>query len=104
METRSSFAVTPRSQVHRSPARASYDRELAYAILDEALVACVGFNQGGEPFVIPMVYARHGDRLVLHAATKSRFATHLAAGEPLCVTVTLVDGLVLARSGVGARS
>jgi nitroimidazol reductase NimA-like FMN-containing flavoprotein (pyridoxamine 5'-phosphate oxidase superfamily) len=100
MEARSSFAVTPRSQVHRSPARASYDRALAYAILDEALVASVGFSAEGNPFVIPMVYARLDDQLVLHAASKSRFALELAAGAPLCVTVTLVDGLVLARSAL----
>jgi nitroimidazol reductase NimA-like FMN-containing flavoprotein (pyridoxamine 5'-phosphate oxidase superfamily) len=100
MEAGSSFAVTPRSQVRRSPARASYDRAAAYAILDEALVASVGFSEEGNPFVIPMVYARLDDALVLHAASKSRFAMQLAAGAPLCVTVTLVDGLVLARSAM----
>jgi nitroimidazol reductase NimA-like FMN-containing flavoprotein (pyridoxamine 5'-phosphate oxidase superfamily) len=95
-----SFAVTPRSQVHRTPARASYDRAIAYAILDEALVASVGFVQEGQPFVIPMAFARLDDRLVLHAASKSRFALQLAAGAPLCVTVTLIDGVVLARSAM----
>jgi nitroimidazol reductase NimA-like FMN-containing flavoprotein (pyridoxamine 5'-phosphate oxidase superfamily) len=100
MEARSSFAVTSRSRVHRRPARASYDRALAYAIFDEALVANVGFADGGQPFVIPMAFARLDDQLVLHAASKSRFATHLASGAPVCVTVTLLDGLVLARSAM----
>ncbi len=100
MEARSSFAVTPRSQVHRRPARASYDRAQAYAILDEALIASVGFAEGDQPFVLPMVFARLDDQLVLHAASKSRFASRLAAGAELCVTVTLVDGIVLARSAM----
>jgi nitroimidazol reductase NimA-like FMN-containing flavoprotein (pyridoxamine 5'-phosphate oxidase superfamily) len=100
MEARSSFALSPRNQVHRTPARASYDQARAYAILDEALVAAVGFAEGDQPYVIPMVFARLDDRLVLHAASKSRFALRLAAGAELCVTVTLVDGLVLARSAM----
>ena len=100
METRGDFPVTAKTQVHRSPTRASYDRELAYGILDEALVASVGFVAGGQPFVIPMAFARLGDRLVLHAASSSRFHRVLAAGAPLCVTVTLLDGLVLARSAM----
>jgi nitroimidazol reductase NimA-like FMN-containing flavoprotein (pyridoxamine 5'-phosphate oxidase superfamily) len=100
MEARSSFAVTPPTVVHRRPARASYDRALAYAVFDEALVANVGFAEDGQPFVLPMVFARLDDRLVLHAASKSRFAAHLATGAPVCVNVTLLDGLVLARSAM----
>lgn len=100
MEARSSFVVTAQTQVHRRPARASYERADAYAIFDEALVASVGFSQDGQPFVLPMAFARHGDQLVLHAASKGRFATHLASGAPVCVTVTLLDGLVLARSAM----
>jgi nitroimidazol reductase NimA-like FMN-containing flavoprotein (pyridoxamine 5'-phosphate oxidase superfamily) len=100
MEARSSFAVTPRTEVHRRPARASYDRALAYTLFDEALVANVGFTQDGQPFVLPMMFARLDDRLVLHAASKSRFATHLASGAPVCVSVTLLDGVVLARSAM----
>jgi uncharacterized protein len=100
MEARSSFVVTAQTQVHRRPARASYERADAYAIFDEALVASVGFSQDGRPCVIPMAFARHGDQLVLHAASKGRFATHLASGAPVCVTVTLLDGLVLARSAM----
>jgi nitroimidazol reductase NimA-like FMN-containing flavoprotein (pyridoxamine 5'-phosphate oxidase superfamily) len=92
--------VSLRSQVQRAPARASYDRAVAYAILDEALVAAVGFAERDQPYVIPMVFARLDDRLVFHAASKSRFALRLAAGAELCVTVTLVDGIVLARSAM----
>jgi uncharacterized protein len=98
METRAPFPITPLTKVSRLPARASYDGAVAYAILDEALVAAVGFVDGEQPFVIPMAYARHGDALVLHAASASRFQRVLASGVRLCVTITLVDGIVLARS------
>jgi len=100
MEARSTFRVTSRTEVHRRPARASYDRAVAYTIFDEALVAHVAFTEDGEPFVLPMMFARLDDQLVLHAASKSRFATHLASGAPVCVSVTLLDGLVLARSAM----
>jgi nitroimidazol reductase NimA-like FMN-containing flavoprotein (pyridoxamine 5'-phosphate oxidase superfamily) len=100
MDTPSTFPVTPETRVHRQPARASYDRELAYSILDEALVAAVGFSDGEQPFVIPMAFARQGERLLLHAASSSRFQRVLGSGAPLCVTVTLLDGLVLARSAM----
>jgi len=98
MDSRASFPVTPLTKVSRLPARASYDRADAYAILDEGLVAAVGFVDGEQPFVIPMAYARLGDALVLHAASTSRFQRVLASGARLCVTVMLVDGIVLARS------
>ncbi|HTQ06828.1 MAG TPA: pyridoxamine 5'-phosphate oxidase family protein [Polyangiaceae bacterium] len=94
------FAVTPQTKVHRSPARATYDRAAAHAILDEALVATVAFSDADQPYAIPMTFARLGDRLLLHAASSSRFAAVLGAGAPLCVTVTLLDGLVLARSAM----
>lgn len=100
MDTRATFPVTPETKVHRQPARASYDRALAYSILDEALVASVGFVEGEQPFVIPMAFARWEDELVLHAATASRFHRRLAEGPRLCVTVTLLDALVLARSAM----
>src|SRR5262249_47750165 len=87
-----------RTTHHRKPVRGSYDRELAYRILDEALVAHVGFAVDGQAFVIPMFFARAGDTLILHGAAASRFVKHGAAGHPLCVTVTLLHGLVLARS------
>ncbi len=90
---------TPRTTVRRLPDRARYDRDTLHAILDEGLVAHVGFVDEGQPFVIPSSYARMGDRLVLHGSAASRMVRALAAGTPACATVTLLDGLVLARSG-----
>jgi len=100
METRNAFPITPATQVRRRPERASYDRAAAYAILDEALYASVGFVADGAPYVIPMIFARLGDRIVLHGASKSRLQLMLATQARLCVTVTLVDGVVLARSAM----
>jgi nitroimidazol reductase NimA-like FMN-containing flavoprotein (pyridoxamine 5'-phosphate oxidase superfamily) len=99
MDNRASFDVVPATRVKRRPDRASYDRAQAYAILDEALYASVGFATGDAPCVIPMAFARHGDRLVLHGATTSRLQGMLAAGR-VCVSVTLVDGIVLSRSAM----
>jgi nitroimidazol reductase NimA-like FMN-containing flavoprotein (pyridoxamine 5'-phosphate oxidase superfamily) len=98
METPAAFPITPATKVQRLPTRASYDRALAYSILDEALYASVGFVADGAPCVIPMAFARFGDRLVLHGSSKSRLQVMLAEAERICVTVTLVDGVVLARS------
>ena len=89
---------TPNTTLRRAPARGSYDRALVHAILDEGLVAAVGFVADGQPFVMPMAYARLGDQLILHGARASRALKLAAEGGPLCVTVTLLDGLVLARS------
>jgi nitroimidazol reductase NimA-like FMN-containing flavoprotein (pyridoxamine 5'-phosphate oxidase superfamily) len=88
---------TARTTVKRLPDRASYDRSTANAILDEALIGHVGFVTEGQPFVIPTIHARVGGTLYLHGSAASRM---LRAGKtvPLCVTVTLVDGLVMARS------
>jgi hypothetical protein len=94
------FTVTPQTRVRRSPARASYDRADARAILDEALVASVGIVQDGQPFVIPMAVARDGERLLLHAASSSRMGSVLRTGARICVTVTLLDGIVFARSAM----
>jgi len=90
---------TPRTTVRRLPERARYDRAIVHAILDEGLVCHVGFVQEGQPFVIPSAYARVGDRLVIHGSAASRMVKALAGGAPACATVTLLDGLVLARSG-----
>ena len=89
---------TARTQIRRLPARGSYDRALIHAILDEGLVCHVGFELEGQPYVIPMVYARHDDRLILHGAPASRMLKAGAAGTAMCATVTLIDGLVFARS------
>ncbi len=84
--------------IRRQPARGSDDRQLAYDILDEGKVAHVGLVQDGQALVLPMAYARQGDRLLLHAAKASRISRTLASGEPICVTVTHLDAMVLARS------
>ena len=89
---------TDRSTVRRLRDRAVYERDRINAVLDEGLVAHVGLSVEGQPFVIPMAYGRDGDRLVLHGSVASRLMRGLADGLPVCVTVTLLDGLVLARS------
>jgi nitroimidazol reductase NimA-like FMN-containing flavoprotein (pyridoxamine 5'-phosphate oxidase superfamily) len=87
-----------RATVRRLPQRASYEWDTLTAILDEGLVAHVGFSVDGQPYVLPMVYARLGECLYLHGATSSRLMRQLEQGVPACLTVTLLDGLVLARS------
>jgi nitroimidazol reductase NimA-like FMN-containing flavoprotein (pyridoxamine 5'-phosphate oxidase superfamily) len=87
-----------RTTLHRLPARAAYDKATIHAILDEALVCHVGFVHDGQPFVIPTTYARVGDNVYIHGAVAGRMLKTLAGGVPVCVTVTLLDGLVLARS------
>ena len=94
----SDIRVTPRSRVRRLPVRGSHDRAVIDAILDEGIVAHVGFVHEGSPFVIPMGYARDGDRVLLHGSSASRLMRLLAAGVEAAVTVTLLDALVLARS------
>lgn len=96
--TDAAFPRTDRSTVRRLKDRGHYERALVHAILDEAKVCHVGFVVEGQPYVIPTGYARDGDRLLLHGSVASRMLKVLAAGAPVCVTVTLVDGLVLARS------
>jgi nitroimidazol reductase NimA-like FMN-containing flavoprotein (pyridoxamine 5'-phosphate oxidase superfamily) len=92
------FEPTGRTQVRRLPKRGTYERETVYRILDEGLVCHVGFVADGEPFVIPTGYARVGDDLYVHGSPASRMLRALAGGVRVCVTVTLLDGLVLARS------
>jgi nitroimidazol reductase NimA-like FMN-containing flavoprotein (pyridoxamine 5'-phosphate oxidase superfamily) len=87
-----------RTTVRRLAERGRYDGATAHAILDEGLVAHVGIATDDGPVVIPMLYGRHGDRLLLHGSPASRLLRGGAKGTDLCVTVTLVDGLVLARS------
>lgn len=94
----STAAPTPRSRIRRVPQRGAYDRATIEAILDEALIAHVGFAVDGQPYVIPMLLARIGDRVYIHGSTASRMVRQLAAGVPACMTATLTDGLVLARS------
>ena len=90
--------TTERTKLRRLPQRGDFDRETIYRILDEAFVCHVGFTVDEQPFVIPTAYARVGEQLVLHGSQASRMMRALAWGVDVCVTVTLVDGLVLARS------
>lgn len=87
-----------RSRVRRISDRGRYDRTTIDAILDEALICHVGFVDQGQPFVIPTIHARSGDELLLHGSRQSRMLACLAGGAPACITVSILDGLVLARS------
>ncbi|HVW68054.1 MAG TPA: pyridoxamine 5'-phosphate oxidase family protein [Steroidobacteraceae bacterium] len=94
----STYTPTPRTKVRRLSKRAAYDRETVHAILDEGFLCHVGFAQEGQPYVIPTLYARSDETLYVHGALASRMLKNLGEGVDLCVTVTLVDGFVLARS------
>ncbi len=93
-----SLGITQRSQIKRLPQRGNYDRSLIDQILDEGLVCHVGFVVEAQPFVIPTAYGRVGDRLYIHGSPASRMLRMLKGNIEMCVTVTLLDGLVLARS------
>lgn len=89
---------TARTRVVREPERAVYDRETAYRILDEGFLCHVGFSADGQPFVIPTSYGRKDANLYIHGSAASRMLRQMKEGVAVCVTVTLLDGLVLARS------
>ena len=93
-----SFTPNERTRVVREPHRGVYDRETIYKILDEGFVCHVGFAADGQPYVIPTMYARVGDAIYFHGSAASRMLRGASAGIPVCITVTIVDGLVLARS------
>jgi len=93
-----SLTPTNRSTIKRLPKRANYERIVVEQILDEALVCHVGFVADGQPYVIPTTYGRVEDRLYIHGSPASRMLRTLQGGIEVCVTVTLLDGLVLARS------
>src|SRR5215813_7602513 len=90
--------LTERSRVRRLPDRGSHDEEAVHSILDAGFLAHVGFQMNSQPFVIPTLYGRDGEKLYLHGSAASRMLRELATGIAACVNVTLVDGLVLARS------
>ncbi|PYQ42036.1 MAG: pyridoxamine 5'-phosphate oxidase family protein [Acidobacteria bacterium] len=94
----SDLEPTPRTTLRRLPARGHFDRATVNAILDEALVCHVGFVSDGQPFVIPTIHARVGDEVFVHGSAASRMLKTLQGGVPVCLTATLLDGLVLARS------
>ncbi len=92
------YTPTPRTRLVREAERAVYDREAAYRILDEGFLCHVGFVIDGQPFVIPTSYGRKGDSLSIHGSAASRMLRQMKESLPVCITVTLLDGLVLARS------
>ena len=95
----SEFTPTERTKVRRLPDRGKYDSESVYGILDEAFICHVGFVVEGQPYVIPTGFARVNDTLYIHGWAASRMLRTLADGVQVCVTVTLIDGIVMARSG-----
>src|SRR5436189_3884766 len=92
------YTPTRRTRVVREPNRGVYDREAVYRILDEGFLCHVGFVVDGQPFVIPTSYGRKGASLYIHGSAASRMLRQMKESVPVCVTVTLLDGLVLARS------
>src|SRR6266478_9384302 len=92
------ISPTKRTTLNRLPKRATYERDNIYQILDEGFVCHVGFIVEGQPVVIPTAYGRAEDILYIHGSVTSRMLRALASGTPVCATVTLLDGLVLARS------
>src|SRR3569833_4005002 len=94
----STYTPTSRTKVRRLSKRAVYDKATVHEILDAGFLCHVGFVQDGEPFVIPTLYARSDETIYLHGSGASRMLKTLAQGVDVCVTVTLVDGYVLARS------
>jgi uncharacterized protein len=90
--------TSSRTRLARHPERGSYDREAVYAILDEALICHIGFVVDAQPYVLPTTHARIGDKLYVHGSVANRMLETLRRGAPVCITVTLIDGLVLARS------
>ncbi len=93
------FPKNQQNRVRRIPERGHYDRATIYPIVDEALICHVGFStDDNQPFVIPTIHAREEDTIYLHGAKASRLLKHIQAGNPVCITVTLLDGIVFARS------
>ena len=92
------FVPSPRSRVRRHPERAHYDHDTVFAILDAAVLCHIGYVIDGQPYVTPTLFWREGERLYWHGSSASRMLRHQRAGVPVCLTVSHIDGLVLARS------
>jgi len=92
------FEVNARNRVNRYPKRGSYDCDTIYPILDEALICHVSFALDGQPFIIPTIHARQGDRILMHGLKGGRMLDYIEAGNPVAIAVTLLDGLVCART------
>jgi nitroimidazol reductase NimA-like FMN-containing flavoprotein (pyridoxamine 5'-phosphate oxidase superfamily) len=97
----SEFTASDRTKVRRHPERGTYDRETIYSVLDEAFVCHVAFIVDGVPYVVPTNYVRVGDKLFLHGSTASRLMRTLSSGAPFCLSVTLLDGIVLSPTATG---
>src|ERR1700716_1669649 len=97
----SEITATDRTKVRRHPERGTYNRETIYSILDEAFVCHLGFIVDGAPYVVPTNYVRVGDKLFLHGSTASRLMRTLSSGAPFCLSVTLLDGIVLSPTATG---
>ena len=97
-QTNQQLTPTQRTQIKRLPKRANYETQTIYNILDEALICHIGFTINNQPYVIPTTYGRVEDKLYIHGSPASRMLRSLNQGIEVCVTVTLLDGLVLARS------
>ncbi|HUF03337.1 MAG TPA: pyridoxamine 5'-phosphate oxidase family protein [Aridibacter sp.] len=92
------FGKRERNTVRRHASRGKYDRDTVFGILDEAFLCHVGYSVGSQPFVIPTLYARDEETIYIHGSAISRMLKNLSEGLPVCVTVTITDGIVLARS------
>lgn len=96
----SNYPKSSRNTVKRSPKRGHYDKETVHRILDAGYICHIGFTIGNQPYVIPNAYGREGDTIYLHGAVGNRMLNQLEKGIPVCVTVTHIDGIVLARSAM----
>lgn len=97
-------APSARATVKQSAARADYEAVTLYAIIDEALVGTVSIAMDGQPFAIPMMVARIDDHIYLHGSRTSRIIKHISAGHEVCVAFTIIDGIVVARSGMNCSA
>lgn len=94
----SEFKVTVRNRIKRHPERSHFDKSTVYEIIDEAMICHIGFVQEGQSFVIPTLYARRNDHLLLHGATTSRLIQYVQAGNEVSISIAIIDGIVLAKS------
>lgn len=94
----SQFPITDRTEITRLPKRGVYDKEVVYSILDEALFCTIAYSSAGQPFQIPTGFCRIGNTIYAHGSVGSHYMRELATGVPVCISATLIDGIVLARS------
>lgn len=94
----SNFTKEDKNRIKRRPDRGHYDKTTIYGIIDDTMLCHIGFIQDGQPFVIPVLHARKNDQLLIHGASTSRLLKHIQAGNDVSVTITIVDGIVLAKT------